>query len=123
MISCTTASWRWPASHPAIGAACGSRKARRPHRPADSPLLLIPVPPEAQLPQVTGRLVPRPYFAQRRGSDLANIEGVGTPGVEMAARRRVDRARHIALQEALFAFDGRIRHRNGGEQQLGIGMQ
>jgi hypothetical protein len=43
--------------------------------------------------------------------------------MEMASGRRIDRARHIAMQNALVALDRRVRDGNGRKQQLGVGMQ
>ena len=43
-------------------------------------------------------------------------------GVEMAAFRRVHRARHVALQADPLALHLRVRHRHGGEQRLRVGV-
>ena len=37
---------------------------------------------------------------------------IGTAGVEMTARRRVNRARYIPVQDHLLAFDFRVRDRH-----------
>src|SRR5712692_1873247 len=43
--------------------------------------------------------------------------------MEMAARRRVDRRGHLALDTQHRHLDLRVRHRRGVAQHLGIGMQ
>src|SRR5215831_9993650 len=64
------------------------------------------------LPQMTGHVVPRPDLAQCRRFNPAALDRIGAAGVEMAARRRADRARHIALQHALLPLHPRIGHRH-----------
>src|SRR4029077_2763923 len=46
-----------------------------------------------------------------------------TPGVELTAGWRPDRAWHVTLQYGTSAFEGWIRNRHRGHQRLGIGMQ
>ena len=64
--------------------------------------------------------MPRRNFAQQRRFDLAAGHGIGAAGVEMAARRRIHRTRHIALQHEFLALDGGVRHRYGREQRLDL---
>ncbi len=66
--------------------------------------------------------LPRLHLAQRGRLHLAAVEHIGTARVEMATGRRLDRARHVALQHDLLALDGGVRHRHGGEQRLRVGM-
>ena len=69
--------------------------------------------------QVAGR-----HLAQCRRLGAAARRGVGAARVEVAAGRRVDRARHVALQDhALAALAPGLRHRHGGQQRLGVGVQ
>ena len=57
-------------------------------------------------------------------SCLAARHGVGAARVEVAAGRRVDRARHVARQDhALAAARARLGDRHGRQQRLGVGMQ
>jgi hypothetical protein len=44
-------------------------------------------------------------------------------GVEVAARRRADRARHVALQHDALALDRRVGDRHRRQQGLGVGVQ
>src|ERR1017187_8384234 len=53
---------------------------------------------------------------------LAARLGDGAARVEMAAFRRVHRARHVALQADPLALHLRVRHRHGGEQRLRVGV-
>src|SRR5882724_283094 len=53
---------------------------------------------------------------------LAAIEHVGTPGVESATARRVDRARHVTPQNYRVANGSGLRNRHSRQQGLGIGM-
>ena len=72
---------------------------------------------------MTGDLVAGAHLAQRRDLALAPCLGVGAARMESAARRRVDRARDIALQQMLFALDPRIGDRDCSQQGLGVRMQ
>ena len=67
------------------------------------------------LSQMAGNVMPRRNFAQQRRLDLAARHGIGAAGVEVAARRGIDRTRHVALQDALLALDGGVGHRHGRE--------
>ena len=75
-------------------------------------------------PQVAGDPMPggallelgRHLAAQRQLADRA-------AGVEMAARRRPDRVRHVALQHDALALGLGIGDGHGREQRLGVGMQ
>src|SRR5437870_8902379 len=51
-------------------------------------------------------------------STPAALDRVGTARVEVATRRRIDRARY-----AFLPFDRRVGNRNRQEERLGIGMQ
>ena len=42
--------------------------------------------------------------------------------MKATSRWRVDRARHVALEDALLALDPRVRNRYRGQQALGVGM-
>src|SRR5215470_3743561 len=42
--------------------------------------------------------------------------------VEAAARRRIDRARHVTLEQDALALQRGVRNRHRGEQRLGVGM-
>src|SRR5215470_1172101 len=46
-----------------------------------------------------------------------------TSGVELAAGRRPNRARHFTLQHGVPAFDVRVRDRHRRQQRLGVRMQ
>ena len=73
--------------------------------------------------QVTGDLVAGADLAERRDLALASRLGIGTARMKGAARRWVDRARDIALQQLFLAFDPRIGHGDRGQQGLGVRMQ
>ena len=62
-------------------------------------------------------------LAQCRDLALAARLGIGTARMEGAARRRVDRARNIALQQVFLALDPRIGDRDRSQQGFGIRMQ
>ena len=47
---------------------------------------------------------------------------VGAAGMEAAAGRRIERARHLALQHDAAALGLRLGHRNGRQQRAAIGM-
>ena len=68
--------------------------------------------------------MPRRHLAQCGGFGAAARMRIGAAGVEMTARRRVDRARHVALEDdALALARARLRDRHGRQQRLGVGMQ
>ena len=52
----------------------------------------------------------------------AAIEHVGASGMESATARRIDRARHVALEDDRVADGSGLWHRHGREQSLGVGM-
>src|SRR5205823_6754485 len=54
---------------------------------------------KSDLAQVTGNHVARADFAQRRNVDPASRLRIRAARVESTARRRIDRARDIALQQ------------------------
>src|SRR5438309_2002228 len=70
------------------------------------------------LPQMAGHHLPRLHLAQGGGLDAAALDRIGAASVEMAARRRVDRARHVALQHALRPLDARVGHRHCQQELL-----
>src|ERR1700730_1728120 len=61
---------------------------------------------------------------ERRPLDAADLCGVATARVEAAPARRVDRARHLALEHDALAGRGSVvvglDPRNGGEQRVGV---
>ena len=63
---------------------------------------------------MTRDLVAGADLAQRRDLALAPRLGIGTTRVEGAARRGIDRARDITLQQLLLALDPWIGNRNCG---------
>src|SRR5271165_465632 len=70
--------------------------------------------------QMAGHRVRGSNLPQHRRLAPAALLGVDAAGVEMAARGRRDRARHIAGQQALHPG---IRNWYCGEQRLGVGVQ
>src|SRR5436305_9012126 len=54
--------------------------------------------------------------------DAAALERVWAARVETAALRRVDRARHVALEDDAPAVGARLRNWHCGEQRLRIGV-
>ena len=72
---------------------------------------------------VTGREVAVAVIDERGLDLLADIRHVPAPRMEAAARGRVDRARHVALEDDPLALMGevRIRDRDGREERLGVG--
>ena len=62
---------------------------------------------------------------RRSDRSAADIHHVRAARVEVAARRRVDRARHVAAEDDPLAplLDHRVRNRHGGEQRLGVRVQ
>ena len=64
------------------------------------------------------------------GEDLAHLrlrrpavrDGVAAAGVKAAARRRVDRARHVPLQDDPLFGSRRVGDRDGRQQGLGVGV-
>jgi hypothetical protein len=79
--------------------------------------------PDATLPQMAGHPVTGVHLPERRSFHPAPLDRIGAAGVEVASRRRIDRARHVALEHALLPFDLRIGHRHGQQKLLGVGMQ
>ena|SRR5438132_9656986 len=67
----------------------------------------------------------RPNLAQLRADLFAAFDSDRATWVEDATRRRVDWARHLALDRAELPgrLDARIGHRHRGKQRLGIGME
>ena len=68
----------------------------------------------ATIGQLVGGRVHRP----------ADVHGVGAAGVEVAARRRRERAGHVALEDDATTgpLAHRVGHRHGRDQRLGVGM-
>src|SRR5262245_8963085 len=71
-----------------------------------------------QIVEMTGSEV-----AGRRGTQgwllgAASLEGVGATGVKAAALGRVDRARHVALEDDALARRAGLRHRNSRQERL-----
>src|SRR5262249_60626844 len=67
----------------------------------------------------------RPQFPQF-GADLpALLDGDRAARMKDAARRRIDRAGHLAAYglEGALGLDGRVRHRHRAEQRLCVGME
>src|SRR3954471_11374238 len=67
------------------------------------------------------RVPARPFLQLRRTLRAARLRD-RTAGMEVAARRRLHRARHVALEADAVALELGIRHRHRGEQRLGVGM-
>src|ERR1044072_1077802 len=59
---------------------------------------------------------------QRRALDPAALDRMRAAQMQMAAGRRIDRARPVALQDAPLAPCAAARHRDRGEQRLRIGV-
>src|SRR3954471_4179372 len=59
---------------------------------------------------------------QLRLLDTATIKDEGAAGMEAASLRRIDRARHIALEDDRILRSAGLGHRHGREQRLGVGM-
>jgi adenylate cyclase len=74
-------------------------------------------------PQMAGHRVRGSNLPQHRRLAPAALFGVHATCVEMAARGRRDRARHIARQQALFPLHPRVRDRHRSQQRLGVRMQ
>ena len=64
----------------------------------------------------------RRHLAHLRLLDRAAVEGVGAAGVEAAARGRVDRARHVALEDDALLRGVGVGHRHRRQQRLGVGV-
>ena len=80
--------------------------------------------PAMVLPQMARHQMPRRHLAQHRRLHPAPRLGISAARMEVAPRRRIDRARHIARPPAACArFSRRIGQRHRGEQRLGVGMQ
>ena len=73
-------------------------------------------------PQMARDAVAGADFDEFRHLDLAARLGIGAARVKRAAGRRIDRARHVALQQPLGALQLRVRHRHRRQQRLGIGV-
>src|SRR4051812_5233306 len=63
-----------------------------------------------------------PHFADRRLFGAAALRRIWTARMEAASRRWIDRTRHVAGQDHAQALETGIRHRDGREQRLGVGM-
>src|SRR5262249_6250512 len=73
--------------------------------------------------EVAGDLVAASLIAQRRLDLGADRQRLGTARVEAAARRRIERARHLALEDHLLAHVVGMRGERVVEQDLRVGMQ
>src|SRR6185437_1765093 len=73
---------------------------------------------------VAGRQVPPAVVHQRRLDVLADVRHIAAPGMEAAAGRRIDRARHVALEDDPLPPLAQIRigYRHRGEKGLAVGM-
>ena len=67
-------------------------------------------------------MLPRRDLAQQWRLDFAARHRDRAAGMEVAAARRMYRAWHVALQRRFGVADGRIGHRDRGQQRLGVGM-
>src|SRR5260370_9306841 len=65
------------------------------------------------LAQVAGHLVAGPHLPDRRLFDPAALPHIGAACMETPSRGRIDRARHVALEDDAVAFGLRVRQRNG----------
>src|SRR2546425_416537 len=75
------------------------------------------------LAEMAGDVMPRPHLAHRRLLAPAAIERIGAARVKTAPRRRIDRARHVALEDDAVALGLGIGQRHRREQRLGIGVK
>src|SRR3981081_3183738 len=74
--------------------------------------------------QMAGDPMPVGTLLERRRLSLAERKlGDRASGVKMAARRRVNGARNLALQSDALPLHFRIRNRDRRQQRFGIGMQ
>src|SRR5438445_13272452 len=71
---------------------------------------------------MTGGKVPIVHLSQLRLFSSAAVEGVSATGVKAATLGKVDGARHIALEDDARARRSGVRHGDGREQGLSIGM-
>jgi len=94
--------------------ACPSRLRRERHGLRESGGL--------HLAQVAGDVVAGEDLAHLRLLLRAALEGVGAAGVEAAARGRVDRARHVALQDDALARRLGVGNRDRRQERLGVGV-
>ena len=72
--------------------------------------------------QVAGDPMPGPDLAYRRFLCRAAVERERAARVEAAAAGRIDRARHVAVQNDRAAARRRVRHRHRRQQRARIGM-
>src|SRR5262245_43790900 len=75
------------------------------------------------LVQVAGHLVARAVFAERRLHFTADRQRLRAARVEPAARRRVERARHLASQDDLLTYVVGVRGQCVVQQYLRVGME
>src|SRR5262245_50364748 len=73
-------------------------------------------------PNLAGHPVVRRDLLEHLFVRRARRNAKGTPGVEAAPRRRVDRARHVTLEQDPLALHGRIGNRHRRQERLGIRM-
>ena len=64
----------------------------------------------------------RAVSEQFRHLGAAALDRIGAAGMKAAARRRIERARHFALQHNAAALCLRLGHRDGRQQRAAIGM-
>ncbi len=112
---------------------CGEERQRGCRRPAPGPFLAKMGDPDVGLERLLGEVARDGLLAREDPQlrvDRPALLGLAEPlvqpaaGVEPAARRRVDRARHVALEDdpAALALGDRIRHRDGGQEGAGVRM-
>src|SRR5215831_2858023 len=87
------------------------------------PIVDASVRAEYPLTQMTGDQLPGPHLAQRGCFHSASFNYVGTAGMKMAATRRINRARHVSLQQPLPPLYARIGYRHCQQELLGVRMQ
>ena len=73
-------------------------------------------------PQVAGGEMAGPDLAHERRFDPAARFGIGAARVEMTAGRRLDRARHVALQDDALGLGIGVGYGDRRQQRLRIGM-
>src|SRR5579859_2809816 len=76
-----------------------------------------------RLHRVAGDFVFTTHVTEHWLDASANVHGDGAPGMESATGWRMDRARHVALQNNPLPPEGWIRFGDGRKQRLSVGME
>src|SRR5262245_1743024 len=106
---------------PQAGAAGAWAVALRLPSPVPRPGLSVLVMRTARVQVTGGEMTGRDFAEQRRLAATA-CHHVGTTGVEVAARRPIDRTGDVTLQDDPLRKCGGLGYRNRGKQGLRIGM-